>query len=230
MTPSGHYEYQVMLNVLSNSPSVFHGFMNEVFREFLHRFVIVYMHDILIYSRNLAEHRNHVMQVLHQTQETPPLPEAWEFWVPPPHGPVHRLHPQCGWDPDGPWEGPSHPGLTPDSVSQRTSTIPRLRKFLPEVHSELRSPLRPPHFHVKSETQLSVLELRSSSYLQEAPGGLLHCSHPLTSITPTPIHSGSGCLNHQCGSSAVSMRRRASSTPPLCLLLQEAFPSGAARH
>ncbi len=38
--------------------------MNEVFREFLHRSVIVYIDDILIYSQNLAEHRHHVKQVL----------------------------------------------------------------------------------------------------------------------------------------------------------------------
>ncbi len=69
ITPSGHYEYQVMPYGLSNSPSVFQGFMNEVFREFLHQFVIVYIDDILIYSRNLAEHRHHVTQVLEQLRK-----------------------------------------------------------------------------------------------------------------------------------------------------------------
>ncbi|KAL0165771.1 hypothetical protein M9458_037615, partial [Cirrhinus mrigala] len=54
VTPTGHYEYWVMPYGLSISPSVFQTFMNEVFREFLHRFVIVYIDDILIYSRNLA--------------------------------------------------------------------------------------------------------------------------------------------------------------------------------
>ncbi len=65
-TPACHYEYQIMLDGLSNSSSIIQGFMNEVFREFLHRFVIVYMDDILIYSRNLAKHRHYVMQVLEQ--------------------------------------------------------------------------------------------------------------------------------------------------------------------
>ncbi|KAI2653584.1 Transposon Tf2-9 polyprotein [Labeo rohita] len=43
--------------------------MNEVFRKFLHRFVIVYIDDILIYSRNLAEHHQHIQQVLHKLRD-----------------------------------------------------------------------------------------------------------------------------------------------------------------
>ncbi|KAK3539324.1 hypothetical protein QTP70_000236 [Hemibagrus guttatus] len=49
---------------LTNAPSVFQDFIHEVLREFLHRFVLVYIDDILIYSRNLAEHRQHVAKVL----------------------------------------------------------------------------------------------------------------------------------------------------------------------
>ncbi|KAI2648567.1 Transposon Tf2-8 polyprotein [Labeo rohita] len=69
VTPTGHYEYLVMPYGLSISPSVFQTFMNEVFREFLHQFVIVYIDDILIYSRNMAEHRQHVQQVLHKLRQ-----------------------------------------------------------------------------------------------------------------------------------------------------------------
>ncbi|KAI2666521.1 Transposon Tf2-9 polyprotein [Labeo rohita] len=43
--------------------------MNEVFREFLHRIVVVYIDDILIYSRNVADHRQHVQQVLEKLRE-----------------------------------------------------------------------------------------------------------------------------------------------------------------
>ncbi|KAL0197996.1 hypothetical protein M9458_006536, partial [Cirrhinus mrigala] len=68
ITPTGHYEYLVMPYSLSVSPSVFQTFMNEVFREFLHRFVVVYI-DILIYSRNMAEHRQHVQQVLQKLRQ-----------------------------------------------------------------------------------------------------------------------------------------------------------------
>ncbi len=47
-----HYEYKVISFGLSNSPSIFQTIMNEVFREFLHRFISMYIDDILIYSRN----------------------------------------------------------------------------------------------------------------------------------------------------------------------------------
>ncbi len=54
---------------LSNLPSVFQNFMNEVFRDMLHRFVIVYIDDILIYSPNLDEHQQHVTQVLQRLRQ-----------------------------------------------------------------------------------------------------------------------------------------------------------------
>jgi len=69
ITPAGHYKYRVMPCGLSNSPSVFQGFMNEVFWEFHNKFVIVYIDDILTYSRNLAEHRYHVTQVLQKLRQ-----------------------------------------------------------------------------------------------------------------------------------------------------------------
>ncbi|XP_048012700.1 uncharacterized mitochondrial protein AtMg00860-like [Megalobrama amblycephala] len=47
-----------------NAPSVFQNFIHEVLREFLHKFVLVYTDDILIYSRSMAEHRHHVAEVL----------------------------------------------------------------------------------------------------------------------------------------------------------------------
>ncbi len=49
-TTSGHYEYLVMPFGLVNSPSVFQAFINDVFRDMLNRWVIVYIDDILIYS------------------------------------------------------------------------------------------------------------------------------------------------------------------------------------
>ncbi|KAL0180404.1 hypothetical protein M9458_025846 [Cirrhinus mrigala] len=69
VTPTGHYEYQVMPYGLVNAPSVFQNFIHEVLREFLHHFVIVYIDDILIYSKSEAEHQHHVAEVLQRLRE-----------------------------------------------------------------------------------------------------------------------------------------------------------------
>ncbi len=54
---------------LVNAPSVFQDFMHGVLREFLHQSVLVYIDDILIYSRSMAEHRHHVAEVLRWLRE-----------------------------------------------------------------------------------------------------------------------------------------------------------------
>ncbi|KAL0191113.1 hypothetical protein M9458_013811, partial [Cirrhinus mrigala] len=61
-TASGHYEYRVMPFGLANSPSFFQAFVNEVFRDMLNRWVIVYIDDILIYSSSYAEQVQHFHQ------------------------------------------------------------------------------------------------------------------------------------------------------------------------
>ncbi|KAI2664190.1 Transposon Tf2-9 polyprotein [Labeo rohita] len=63
-TTSGHYEYTVMPFGLANSPSIFQAFVNEVFRDMLNRWVIIYIDDILIFSNNYSEHVTHVRAVL----------------------------------------------------------------------------------------------------------------------------------------------------------------------
>ncbi|KAI2652199.1 Transposon Tf2-9 polyprotein [Labeo rohita] len=63
-TTSGHYEYRVMPFGLANSPSYFQAFVNDVFRDMLGRWVIVYIDDILIFSNSYAEHVQHVRAVL----------------------------------------------------------------------------------------------------------------------------------------------------------------------
>ena len=56
----GHYEFNVMFFHLTNAPTVFMDLMNKVFKDFLDTFVIVFIDNILVYSKTEAEHEEHL--------------------------------------------------------------------------------------------------------------------------------------------------------------------------
>ena len=69
-TPTGHYEFRVLPFGLSNAPSTFQRIMNDTQREFIEEgFVVVYLDDVLVYSKTLQEHNVHVHRVLSKLRE-----------------------------------------------------------------------------------------------------------------------------------------------------------------
>ncbi|XP_019255309.1 PREDICTED: uncharacterized protein LOC109233917, partial [Nicotiana attenuata] len=68
-TRYGHYEFLVMSSGLTNAPAAFMHLMNSVFRPYLDSFVIVFIDDILVYSRSQEEHAQHLRVVLQRLRE-----------------------------------------------------------------------------------------------------------------------------------------------------------------
>jgi hypothetical protein len=68
-TRYGHYEFVVVPFGLTNSPTTFMCLMNNVLRKFLDRFILVFVDDILIYSKNREEHEEHLRLLLQVLRE-----------------------------------------------------------------------------------------------------------------------------------------------------------------
>ncbi|KAK4406374.1 Retrovirus-related Pol polyprotein from transposon.6 [Sesamum angolense] len=82
-TRYGHYEFLVTPFGLTNAPTAFMALMNCSFQEYLDQFVIVFIDDILVYSKNREEHEKHlriVLQILKENELYAKLSKC-QFWV-----------------------------------------------------------------------------------------------------------------------------------------------------
>ncbi|GJW82081.1 putative reverse transcriptase domain-containing protein [Tanacetum coccineum] len=82
-TRYGHYEFQVMPFGLTNVPAVFMDLMNRVCKSYMDRFVIVFIDDILIYSKSRKEHEGHLKLILRllKKEELYAMFSKCEFWL-----------------------------------------------------------------------------------------------------------------------------------------------------
>ena len=69
VTRYGSYEFLVMPFGLTNALATFSNLMNDVFYEFVDRFIVVYLDDIVVYSESLEDHLKHLRKVLSKLRE-----------------------------------------------------------------------------------------------------------------------------------------------------------------
>jgi hypothetical protein len=63
-TPFGHFEYVTLSFGLTNAPAAFQSVMNGMFSKYLYKFVMVYLDDILVFSKTAVEHEKHLRIIL----------------------------------------------------------------------------------------------------------------------------------------------------------------------
>jgi hypothetical protein len=82
-TRYGLYEYTVVSFGLTNAPVYFMYLMNKVFMEYLDRFIVVFINDILIFSKTMEEHEEHLRLVLekHRSNQLYAKFSKCEFWL-----------------------------------------------------------------------------------------------------------------------------------------------------
>jgi hypothetical protein len=83
ITKYGLYEFTVMSFGLMNAPVIFMNLMNSVFMDYLNKFVVVFIDDILIYSQSEEEHADHLRMVLQRLREHQLYAKLskCEFWI-----------------------------------------------------------------------------------------------------------------------------------------------------
>jgi hypothetical protein len=83
ITKYGLYEFTVMSFGLTNAPAYFMYLMNSVFMDYLDKFIVVFIDDILVYSQNEQEHEEHLRKVLQRLRDCQLYAKLskCEFWI-----------------------------------------------------------------------------------------------------------------------------------------------------
>lgn len=131
--PLGRFEYLEMPFGLTNAPAVFQSLINDVLRDMLHIFCFVYLDDILFFSLNMQEHRQHVWKIL-QTTWKQIVRKGREMWIPLGCCPVFFIHYWEGTAPKGPRQDKDSykvaNAIYPSTVAKMSGFCKFYRKFI----------------------------------------------------------------------------------------------------
>nr|GEW44024.1 hypothetical protein [Tanacetum cinerariifolium] len=142
-----HYEFQVMTFGLTNALAVFMDLMNHVCKPYLDKFVIVFIDDILIYSRNKEEHANHlriVMELLRKEKMYAKFSKC-DFWIRTVQFLGHLIDSQgLHVDPANikavkNWASPTTLTEIPEIIHETTEKIMQIQQYLQAARDRQRS-------------------------------------------------------------------------------------------
>nr|GFB65251.1 putative reverse transcriptase domain-containing protein [Tanacetum cinerariifolium] len=141
-TRYGHYEFQVMPFGLTNALAVFIDLMNQVCKPYLDKFMIVFIDDILIYSKTKKEHEEHLTLILEllKKEELYAKFSKCEFWIPKVQFLGHVI------DSKGIHVDPTKIESIKDRASPKTPT--EIRQFLGLADLPGLPPIRPVEFQI----------------------------------------------------------------------------------
>ena len=138
-TRYGLFEFTVMPFGLTNAPATFMNVMNDVFSPLLDKCVVIYLDDILVYSKNEEEHAEHLKQVLALLRQHQPLRQALQMQLLPARGRLPGSTPSASMAFHGPAQSQIHQGLASASRRQTAQVLSGPHSLLHEVCTALRS-------------------------------------------------------------------------------------------
>ena len=136
-TRYGHFEFLVLPFGLTNAPATFMHLMHSIFREHLDTFVIIFLDDILVYSRSLEEHKMHVRQALEILERAQALCEDDQVFVLPTRSRIFGSYCWRRWSEARSCKDQSHQGVETARESEGAAKFPWFGGLLPKIHPRL---------------------------------------------------------------------------------------------
>jgi hypothetical protein len=133
ITKYGLYEFTVMSFGLTNAPTYFMYLMNSVFMDYLDKFVVVFIDDILVYFQSEQEHEEHLRKVLQRLRDCQLYAKLskCEFWI---NEVLFLGHYKPRWTSCGSKEGSSDSGLESTERCQRNQEFHWNGRLLSAFH------------------------------------------------------------------------------------------------